>query len=328
MLNKKFYNLPLLLASSVTMFSLSADTVKKETDIIMKDAGIEVTRAELENSVKYWPEKSRESAVDNEGARYQLLNQFMLNRKIAEEMKNITEESDPEFYWQREFAIRNLQNKLYLNRFREKLKVPDMTALAKEKLLVNREKYTASPEQRKASHILIKCMAGECERKEKRPLAEKVLKELKEGANFEAMVKKYSEDPGSVARNGSVKNWMFLGESRMDPYFVEGVYSIGKKGGYSDLVETQFGFHIIRLDDIKLVSYKADELVLPSIITTLEKQYKTLAERAFTATLTLSDKAFIDDTAVTGILVPYKAKTDTANLPKKNTVTIKKFIRE
>ena len=289
---------------------------------------VEVTRAELENSVKYWPEKSRESAVDNEGARYQLLNQFMLNRKIAEEMKNITEESDPEFYWQREFAIRNLQNKLYLNRFREKLKVPDMTALAKEKLLVNREKYTALPEQRKASHILIKCIAGECERKEKRPLAEKVLKQLKEGANFEEMVKKYSEDPGSVARNGRVKNWMFLGESRMDPYFVEGVYSIGKKGGYSDLVETQFGFHIIRLDDIKPVSYKADELVLPSIITTLEKQYKTLAERAFTATLTLSDKAFIDDTAVTGILVPYKAKTDTANLPKKNTVTIKKFIRE
>lgn len=329
MLKRKLYGFMWLVVSSVLMFSLSADSAKKESDIVMKDTGIEVTRSELENSIKYWPEKSRADAIDKNAERYQMLNQFMINRKIAEAMKNITEESDPEFYWQREFAIRNLQNKLYLDHLKDKLKVPDMTALAKQKLLLNREKYTASPEQRKASHILIKCLPGKCDRNTKRPLAEKVLKELKNGAKFEDMVKKYSEDPGSVARNGRVRNWMFRGESRMDGHFVDGVYSIKNKGDYSELIETKYGFHIIRLDDIRPVSYKPDDEVLPKIISALEKQYKTLSERAYTAKLILSDKAFIDDSAVSEILAPYK-KTEAVEkaLPKKNKVTIKKFYRK
>ena len=172
----------------------------------------------------------RMNAVDNDGIRYELLNQFMLNRKIAEEMKKITEEKDAKFYWQREFAVRNLQNKLYINHYKENLKIPDMTLLAKEKLLVNRDKYAKTPEERQASHILIGCKAGSCDRKPKRISAKKLLKELREGADFEKMVERYSDDPGSKARKGALKRWMRRGESSMDGYFVEGVYSIKKQG--------------------------------------------------------------------------------------------------
>lgn len=300
---------------------------KEKINIVIKDTGINVSENELRFSIKHWPEKSRREAVTQPGTRQQLLTQFIMNRKIAEEVKNITEETDPDFYWQREFAIRNLQNKLFLERFKKNLKIPDMTELAKEKLLVNREKFSALPEQRKASHILVKCSPKDCNRDDKRPLAEKIHKELLNGANFEEMVKQYSEDPGSLLRNGQVRGWLILGQPRVDPYFVEGVYSIKNIGEYSNLVETKFGFHIIRLDDIKQKSFKPDEKVLPQIIEALEARYRSLAEQAFMSKLVFSEDAFIDDKAIAGLLEPYRAK-DIKTGPKKSTVTIKKIIRD
>ncbi len=296
-------------------------------DVAMKDDGIVVSKIELINAAKYWPQILREGAIKNEGARYELLNQFMLNRKIAERMKSVTEESDPEFYWQREFAIRNLQNKLYLHSFKEKLKVPDMMELAKQRYLVSKHKY-AEPEKRKASHILLKCLPGVCDRKEKRPIAEKILKELKAGANFEEMVEKYSEDPGSKARKGSLKGWIRLSEPKMDPVFVGGLFSIKNIENYSDIVETQFGFHIIRLDDIKAVTYQAEEDVIKGIVANLEIKYRYLSELAFISSLTLSDKAFIDDEIVSEILESYKPEVQEQDGEgKERKLIIKKFTR-
>ena len=99
---------------------------------------------------------------------------------------------------------------------------------------------------------------------------------------------------------------------------------------YSEVVESRFGLHIIRLDDIKPVTYKPESEVLPNLVEALEKKYKTLSERAFVRTLVLSEKAFIDDLAVSEILAPYKEKPNTPSteLPKKKkSLTIKQFKR-
>jgi peptidyl-prolyl cis-trans isomerase D len=108
------------------------------------------------------------------------------------------------------------------------------------------------PEEVKVSHILIKTPAagadGKVEEKaveEARKKAEDVLKQVKAGAKFEDLAKKYSDDPGSAKKGGDL-GW--IGRGRTVPEFEKVAFSQGK-GKISDLVRSSYGFHIIRTED-------------------------------------------------------------------------------
>jgi peptidyl-prolyl cis-trans isomerase D len=108
------------------------------------------------------------------------------------------------------------------------------------------------PEEVKVSHILIKTPSpgadGKVDEKgveEARKKAEDVLKQLKGGAKFEDLAKKYSEDPGSGKQGGEL-GW--IGRGRTVPEFEKSAFSLAK-GQLSDLVKSSYGFHIIRTED-------------------------------------------------------------------------------
>jgi peptidyl-prolyl cis-trans isomerase D len=115
----------------------------------------------------------------------------------------------------------------------------------------HREDYRV-PEQVSVSHILIKTPLpgpdGKVDPKgeeEARKKAEDVLKQLKAGGNFGELAKKYSEDPGSGKNGGSLG---FIGRGRTVPEFEKTAFSL-PKSSTSDLVQSSYGFHIIRVDD-------------------------------------------------------------------------------
>lgn len=114
----------------------------------------------------------------------------------------------------------------------------------------HRDQYR-TPEQVKVSHILIKTPLpgpdGKVDEKgvaEAQRRAEDLLKQLKAGANFEDLAKKYSEDPGSAKEGGSL-GW--IGRGRTVPEFEKAAFSL-PVGKISDLVKSSYGFHIIRVD--------------------------------------------------------------------------------
>ncbi|MEW5694230.1 MAG: peptidylprolyl isomerase, partial [Candidatus Hydrogenedentota bacterium] len=76
--------------------------------------------------------------------------------------------------------------------------------------------------------------------------SEELLKLLKEGANFEMLAKKYSDCPSRV-RGGDL-SWISPGE--MDESFEKALYKLKSIGELSNIVETRFGFHIIKLEAI------------------------------------------------------------------------------
>jgi len=115
----------------------------------------------------------------------------------------------------------------------------------------HRDQYRIA-EQAKVSHILIKTPLpgpdGTVDEKgvaEAQKRAGDLLKQLKGGANFEDLAKKYSEDPGSAKEGGSL-GW--IGKGRTVPEFEKAAFSL-PKGQISDLVKSSYGFHIIRVDD-------------------------------------------------------------------------------
>jgi peptidyl-prolyl cis-trans isomerase D len=98
-----------------------------------------------------------------------------------------------------------------------------------------------------ASHILVKVRQGEAgeghEDAEARAIAEKLLEQLKSGADFAELARKSSEDQGSAAQGGDLG---CFGPGRMVPAFDDAVFALDP-GGLSDLVKTSFGYHVIRL---------------------------------------------------------------------------------
>ncbi len=117
----------------------------------------------------------------------------------------------------------------------------------------------STPEQVRASHILLKT-AGKKE-EEVKAKAEQILKEVKAGGDFAALAKKYSEDEGSAKQGGDVD---FFGKGRMDPAFEEAAFRL-KPGEVSEIVKSQYGFHIIKVTDRKAAATRTLDEVRPQI---------------------------------------------------------------
>ncbi len=131
------------------------------------------------------------------------------------------------------------------------------------------------PEQVNVRHILIKTPPAGADGKpdqkgveEARAKAADILKQLKGGAKFEDLAKKYSDDPGSAANGGSL-GW--IGKGRTVPEFEKAAFSVAK-GGTSDLVQSSYGFHIIHVDDKKEAGLKTVDEVKAQIEPVLKQQ--------------------------------------------------------
>jgi peptidyl-prolyl cis-trans isomerase D len=138
----------------------------------------------------------------------------------------------------------------------------------------HRDQYRVA-EQAKVSHILIKTPLpgpdGKVDEKgvvEAQRRAEDLLKQLKGGAKFEDLAKKYSEDPGSAKEGGSL-GW--IGKGRTVPEFEKAAFSL-PKGQISDLVKSSYGFHIIRVDDRQDAHMKTLDEVKGEIEPVLKQQ--------------------------------------------------------
>jgi parvulin-like peptidyl-prolyl isomerase len=113
------------------------------------------------------------------------------------------------------------------------------------------EYVKAHPEEQvHARHILIAVKSENAPTEEgldktaARAKAEEVLKRVKAGENFESLAKEYSTDPGSK-ENGGDLGW--FGRGRMVPDFEKAAFAL-QPGQVSDIVESPFGFHIIKVE--------------------------------------------------------------------------------
>jgi peptidyl-prolyl cis-trans isomerase D len=111
-------------------------------------------------------------------------------------------------------------------------------------------------------HILFKTVGKtDAEIAEIRQKADDVLKKAKSGANFEDLAKKFSEDDGTKPKGGDL-GWIVEGQTV--PEFQQAAFTL-PKGSISDLVKTQYGFHIIKVLDHEQAHTKSFEEVRSTI---------------------------------------------------------------
>ncbi len=129
----------------------------------------------------------------------------------------------------------------------------------------------AGAETRRASHILI--AAGKdmpaADRKKAKARAEELLAQVKKAPNtFAEIAKKNSQDPGSAVNGGDLD---YFARGAMVKPFEDSAFAM-KVGDISDIVESDFGYHIIKLTDIKSPKQKTFEELKPEMEALLKKQ--------------------------------------------------------
>jgi peptidyl-prolyl cis-trans isomerase D len=141
------------------------------------------------------------------------------------------------------------------------------------------------PEEVKARHILFRVSrdAAADEEKKVKAKAEAVLEQARKGRDFAELAKEHSEGP--TKSKGGDLGWFSRG--KMVKPFEEAVFEM-QKGDISDLVRTSFGFHIIKLEDIREARTKSLKEVHDQIRKNLQKQTST--ELAHEKGLTLTDQ--------------------------------------
>ena len=139
-----------------------------------------------------------------------------------------------------------------------------------------------TPERVRVRHILLQTVgksSGEVEKIKAK--AQDLLKQIRAGANFADLAKKYSEDPGSKDKGGEY-GWMTRGQTVKN--FETTAFSL-KPGQISDLVTTEYGFHIIQVEEKEAAGLQPFEKVRDQIAGELNKQMvndkmQTLADQA------------------------------------------------
>jgi peptidyl-prolyl cis-trans isomerase D len=160
----------------------------------------------------------------------------------------------------------------------------------KEMYNQNIKNYT-NDEQRRASHILIKVKkdASAADKAAAKAKAEEVLALVrKEPAKFAELAKQYSQDEGSAQQGGDLD---FFGKGVMLKPFEEAAFKL-KQDEISDLVVTDFGYHIIHLTAIKPATVKTLDQVKDQIAEDIKKQKaaKKFSELAETFTNTVYEQ--------------------------------------
>ncbi len=144
------------------------------------------------------------------------------------------------------------------------------------------------PEERRASHILVAVPkdADEAEVEAARRKALEIKKEIDGGASFETLARERSDDPGSAKKGGDLG---YFSRGVMDAPFEEAVFAM-QPGEITGPVRSRFGFHVIRLDDIRKGAVKPfeevrDRLRDEIVESQAEERFYDLADR-------LTDLAF------------------------------------
>jgi peptidyl-prolyl cis-trans isomerase C len=210
------------------------NTSSSDSPVIATVDGAKITQDDYMKEISRVPEWAREKFITNEG-KEQFLDEMIKRELVYAEAKEMRLHKSDEFVKMvEEFKKRTLVQLILKKEVEEKARVDE--AEAKAFYDQNIDKMTIGTQVR-ASHILV---ATEDE-------ARSVQDRLKQGESFEALARSLSMDKGTAEKGGDLG---YFGRGKMVPEFERAVLGL-KPGETSQPVRTRFGYHIIKLADIK-----------------------------------------------------------------------------
>ena len=254
------------------LFSLLATaTVWAEgTDqqILLSAGDITVTAQDLQQQLLLLCEAERAKALAEPSSIKDLLRRIYQIKYMAIAAERLKLNDDPVVQARLIAQQRRVLAEALRDYTRKQIQLPDFAALAREHYAVRRDEFRL-PEQFKAAHILKKVQC-ECEREKQRQSIEQLLGRLQAGEDFASLAKTESDDVGSAANGGDLGRWLKR-EDLIAP-FADALAKL-ETGQLSGVVETQFGFHIIKRLDYQPAQLQSFDEVRESLEQRLRGSY-------------------------------------------------------
>ncbi len=228
-----------LVSVACTVVSLSA-----HAQVVATHPAAKLQLTDLAADLTRVPEAQRKTALANNEAVKANVTNLLLRRVLAQDAVKQGLDKDPVVQAMMDVARDRVLSELMLQRI-DQANLPkqqDIEAYAQTAYKANPKRFE-QPEQIRARHILIKTGPPEA-----RQTAQAILDQLKAGASFDELAKAKSEDPGSAKQGGDLG---FFAKGRMVPTFEQAAFALQKPGELSGLIESPFGFHIIKLEERK-----------------------------------------------------------------------------
>lgn len=233
-----------LLASFLATPAVGAnaqETSQKSQPLLNAD-GITITEQDVRQELLVLSEAERKQMLANAAALKEFSRQLYLGKRLVAEAERLGLEQRPEVQAKLATQRRWILSDALRTHFEQQLKLPDFATLAREDYAINTAKYQL-PEQFKVAHILKKTQCN-CERNEQRQKIGQLLSRLQAGEDFATLAKAESDDT-SKAQGGDL-GW--IKPEKMVAPFAAAMAQL-KTGQLSDVVETEYGYHIIKLLD-------------------------------------------------------------------------------
>lgn len=236
----------LLLATVVSATYVYAD----EDPVVAKYKDGEIKASQIFEAIKPRLQmdpnfKDKTFADLDKNSQEAIIKQFAVAKLLEQDSKTSGIENTKEFQAKLETAKNNILQAEYIEQNVKKLVTDDMIKQKTEEL----KKSVEGQNEIKVSHILV-----ETENQAKDVKAQLDSKKAK----FEDLAKKLSKDQGSKANGGKIANYIRRGAGN-PPVFEEKAFALSK-GQISDPVKTDYGWHILKVEDIRPIQMKEDEI--------------------------------------------------------------------
>jgi len=248
----------ILIIGLVVLTSKFAQTEgKNEEKVVAQIGNVKITLTEVQKEISRSGKSNsfadKLNTLTTEGKK-KILDQLVREKlfSLASQDEGIKLDQDEEE------QLTKLRNYLLIRKYKsEKIKQNPVTEQEMKNYYQQHNKEFIIPEKRKISHIIVK----------EQTRAEELLKQIKEGADFSQLARENNID-ASKQRGGDL-GWVSHGI--MVKEFEDASFQLSK-GQLSEIVKTQFGYHIIKVEDIKLPEQKKYENVSADIKKRIEDE--------------------------------------------------------
>lgn len=281
--------LPAVLACAAIWFLPAGASQAATPPLATGPDGIAVTADEvLAEAAQRLPADVRARALAEPRNIATLVNDVAMKRALAAQAEKARLDQDPAVALQLRLARERVLAEARLAQIDGQR--PDRATLEKAAEAEYRAKPDTfvTPEQIRVRHILIDARSCEAEAR----IAQLLAQARAPGADFAALAREHSQDPGSAKRGGDLG---FFERGRMAAEFDKAAFALANPGDLSDVVRTSFGYHIIRLEERRPASRQPLEKVRDSMVNDLMnreiRSRRQLATEAIGQQIKLNEEA-------------------------------------
>jgi peptidyl-prolyl cis-trans isomerase C len=233
--------------AALILILLSLPAFAEDVPVLAKIGEEKITMSDLNRIIGYYAVERQKILEQNPQYKINLLKRIVQGKVISKLARDKGFDKRADIKEQIELLVNDFLTIEHIKKeVIDKIKVSeeDMNLYYKS----HKNEFTV-PEQVKARHILIRVdkSASEEDKKKAKEKAEALLKQIKKGEDFEKLASEFSEDPGSKKKGGDLG---YFSRGKMIKPFEDAAFSL-KPGEVSEVVETPFGYHIIKVADKK-----------------------------------------------------------------------------